>query len=324
MRLTNSLISSNYLKRLNKNLEEFNEVSEKVAAERQFLNVSEDPATAMKAFQIRKSLQRNSVYSSNLSSASGLLTEAENTVSIINDVVSQDAIEQISKGITGTSDNQAVRKTVADSLRSLQSTILNTANAQYSGDFIFGGATSEVKPFTVDDDGNLLYKGQNVDTGTFKTEHKYIDVGIGLTVETDGTVSRNSAMDIAFSGAELLGTGVDSDGITNNVYNLLGDIADKLESGDLDDINKYSQKFNTLAGNVRLQYVSIGEKSNFITYFNDRLESQKLSDSKRQTELEVLKIDKGSILYSQSELAYDACLQMGTKILQPSLLDYID
>ena len=320
MRLTNKLIANKYIDMLNKNYSDFTNTAEKVASQRKFLSVSEDPAAAMRAFQIRKSLFRNQVYNNNLEEVQGRLDEAENTISIINDIC-KDAKVQIMQGINGTSD-EAVRRTVANLLRTYQTSIMNAANATFSGDYIFGGNTNDVVPFSRDANGRLLYKGQPVDTGTFADEPRFIDIGVGLTL-VGGVVSGDTAMNSSFSGAELLGTGVDANGLSNNLFNLLGDIADKLEAGDMGDIDRYVEKFNELADRIRMNYVSIGEKSNFISYFLDRLSNQKLAESKRQTELEVLTIDEGAILYSERELAYDACLQIGAKILQPSLLDYL-
>ena len=210
MRLTNKLVSDNYLKTLNRSLSDLTEIAEKVAAHRKFMRVSEDPAAAMRAFRLRESLGQNEIIRVNLSSVQGLLDEAESTVSIINDVMTE-AMAQVMQGSTGTSDPVA-RATVANALRSIQTTILNAANAKYSDDYIFGGENTESMPFTLDESGRLLYKGQDVDTGTFEKEYKYVDIGIGLKIGADGTVSPESAMNAAFSGAELLGTGIDGNG----------------------------------------------------------------------------------------------------------------
>jgi flagellar hook-associated protein 3 FlgL len=133
-----------------------------------------------------------------------------------------------------------------------------------------------------------------------------------------------SALDVAYSGATLLGTGVDANGLPNNLYNLIGEIAGKLEAGDMGDIKAYSDKLEQRADDVRMQYVSIGEKSNYISFFTDRLSSEKITASSKQTSLEGLSLEEGAIMFSQQELMYNACLQMGTKILQPSLLDYLN
>ncbi len=119
-----------------------------------------------------------------------------------------------------------------------------------------------------------MYRGQNVNTGIFGDEFRSVDIGVGLSVNDDGSIDTRSAFSISNSGITLLGSGTDENGITNNLYALLGDIADKIENNDLDDIQLYSDKLSEKSDDIRLQYVSVGEKSNFISYFIDRLDSE--------------------------------------------------
>ncbi|HBL83433.1 MAG: hypothetical protein A2Y17_04270 [Clostridiales bacterium GWF2_38_85] len=322
MRLTNNIISKNYIKNLHESLTDLNASNTRVTAERRYMKISEDPATALKAMKIRKNLSRLDMYKENLSDAQGLLNQYESTISNINDIVTE-ALAQVSQGTTGTSDS-AVRITVANTLRGYQESILAAANTRYAGDYLFGGENVGDIPFLTADNGELLYHGESMNTGSFSDEYRFIDIGIGLTLGDGGVVEPKSAMNIANTGAALLGAGVDENGITNNLYNLLGKIADKLENNDIDDIRIYSDKLNDKADDIRLQYVSIGEKTNFISYFTGRIESEKLNATEKQTELEGINIEEAIIAFNQQELAYNACLQMGTKILQPSLLDFLD
>ena len=322
MRLTNNMISTNYLKGLNRNLESLNDLNVKVSASRKYMTMSEDPASAIKAYGVRTELSRIDLYTANLNDSSASLDEAESALSEINDVAS-DALAQVMQGTSGSLDD-AERGAVADTLRSYQEMILSAANASYAGRYVFGGESFESAPFTVDGSGNLLYNGQDMNTGTFGEEHRYVDIGIGLSYRSDGSVSPQSALDVAYSGAHLLGTGVDSDGLSNNLYNLLGQIADKLDSGDLTDMDKYTDKLESTSDNIRMQYVGIGEKSNYIDFFVNRLSSSQTTATSRQYDLESLSIEEGAIMFAEQQTMYNACLQMGTKILQPSLLDYLD
>jgi flagellin-like hook-associated protein FlgL len=297
-----------------------NDLNTKVTAQRKFLKMSEDPASAMAAFGVRRQLTRNAVYDATLKDSQGLLDEAEITLSSINDTATN-ALTQVMQGITGTSDEKA-RKVVAEALRSYQESIISAANAKFSDKYIFGGEGFEEMPFTLDGSGNLLYHGVSMDTGTFAPEHRYVDIGLGLSI-SGGAVSPQSAMDTAYSGAELLGSGVDGNGISNNLYQLLGQIADKLDSGDLMNMDLYIKKLEASSDDIRMQYVGIGEKSNYITYIADRLDREKIAASEKQNKLESLTLEEGVMQFSEQELVYNACLQMGTKILQPSLLDYL-
>lgn len=322
MRMTNSMMSNSYLSNLNKSSEKMNSTNNLITAERSYLKISDDPATALKAMKVRKNLSRIEVYEDNLSDAQGIVDQYESTISSINNIT-KEALAQVLQGVTGTSDID-VKKTVASTLRGYQETILAASNAQYGDDYIFGGEQAGTTPFTLDASGNLLYNGQDVNTGTFGDEFRYIDVGVGLNVDVSGVVSAKSAFNISTAGSALLGTGVDANGIANNLYNLLGDIADKLEADDMTDITLYSEKLTEKAADIRIQYVSIGAKSDYITYFTDRLKSEKTNAATRQSELESIDIEEAIIVFGEQELAYNACLQMGTKLLQPSLMDYLN
>lgn len=321
MRLTDNMITGNYMRSLNRNLKDLSDLNTKVAAGRRFMKMSENPASAVKAFGLRKDLNRMEMYTSSLSDSQALLDEAENSLSIINNMATE-ALAKISQATNGTL-NETDRATMAGALRGYQEMILGAANVKSSDRFIFGGSAFGQTPFTVDGTGKLYYNGVNVDTGTFTEEHRYVDIGIGLDISS-GTVTPNSALDVAYSGAQLLGTGIDANGLPNNLYSLIGQIADKIEAGDLTNIGDYVSKLEERADAIRMQYVSIGEKSNYISFFLDRLSTEKITATARQTELEGLSIEEGAIMFAEQENMYNACLQMGTKILQPSLLDYLD
>ena len=321
MRLTDNMITGNYMRSLNRNLKDLSDLNTKVAAGRRFMKMSENPASAVKAFGLRKDLNRMEMYASTLSDSQALLDEAENSLSIINDMATE-ALTTISQATNGTL-NATDRVTMASALRGYQEMILGAANVKSSDRFIFGGSSFGQTPFTVGGSGELLYNGVNVNTGTFAEEHRYVDVGIGLDV-SGGVVSPHSALDVAYSGAQLLGTGVDANGFPNNIYNLIGEIADKIEAGDLTNIGEYTEKLDERADAIRMQYVGIGEKSNYISFFLDRLSTEKITATGRQTELEGLSIEEGAIMFAEQENMYNACLQMGTKILQPSLLEYLN
>lgn len=292
-----------------------------IAAKRKYMHFSDDPANAMRAMKVRVGITRVDVYTENLFDAKDILSQYESTISNINTLMTE-AVVQVSQGMTGTGD-ASVRKAVASALRGFQESILAAANTQFAGDYIFGGDNVGEKPFDIGPDDKLTYKGQPVDTGTFDAEERYIDIGIGVEFDGSGKVILGSAMNIALSGAELLGTGVDGDGITNNIYNLLGMLADKFENNDMTDVDTYYKKLQGMADDIRIQYVGIGEKTNYITFFTERLNSEQTNLLVKQNRLESMDLAEGITAFGEQELAYNACLQMGTKILQPSLLDFL-
>ena len=122
MRLTDNMITGNYMRSLNRNLKDLSDLNTKVAAGRRFMKMSENPASAVKAFGLRKDLNRMEMYTSSLSDSQALLDEAENSLSIINNMATE-ALAKISQATNGTL-NDTDRATMAGALRGYQEMIL--------------------------------------------------------------------------------------------------------------------------------------------------------------------------------------------------------
>lgn len=319
------MLSKNYLKSLNSTLEQLNNANTRVAAQRKYMRFAEDPATALKAMKIRKQVSNIEVYQSNLKDIQGILDQYETSISNVNDLV-KEIVAQVMQASTGTS-GESVIKTVAETLRNYQKDILSALNAKYADDYIFGGDNVEGPPFSENENHELLYFGQEVGNMTeIPEEHRYVDIGLGL-VDASGKTTSKTAFDLAVSGIKLISIGDscgnDAEGISYNLYNLIDQIADKLENNDISNLEAYTDRLQEIAENVRLQYVSIGEKSNYVKYMQDRLDAEKVNALKMQNDLESLDTAEGIIEFTELEFAYNACLAMGTKLLQPSLLDYL-
>lgn len=323
MRLTNNLMTRNYLNSLNRSLSDLNDLSQSMTDGRKYEYGYQDPSTAAQAFKVRQDLTRNSLYQDNITAVSGQMTEAETIVSQLNDQIGE-ALTQVQQGSTGTMSAEN-RKVTASTLRSIQNQILSIANSKYSGKYMFGGSNVNNQPFTLDASGNLLYNGQNVNTGTFTSDVRYVDVGLGLATDASGNVVAGTAYDTSISGNVLLGTGMDAADptISNNLYNLIGQIATAFENNDMSKMTAYQNKLNAKKSDVMLQYVNIGDKGKFLEFMTSRYQTQETNLKAKQKSLEGVDSAKAITEFKQQDMVYNAALQMGVKILQPSLLDYL-
>jgi len=313
MRIADNTITRNYLNNLSTNTEHYYEASQKVSSGRSYEEASDDPAAAIQAMKVRSTLSKIDTYQGNINEITGLVSERESVLSEINSIVTE-AQDQVLQGKSGTY-NATNRQTIANTLKSYQDTILSLGNQMYCDKYIFGGSSDYTKPFSVDASGNLLYQGQNVDTGTFGTEAVYSDIGLG--------VEGSTAYNISSPGSTLLGTGTTS-GVTNNLYNLLGVIATAFSNNDLSNISTYSNRLETLGDNILVQYTAVGQESSYISLINDRLTTAGTNAITRDNSLEKTDTAKASIEYSEESTAYQATLQVGAKLIQKSLLDYLN
>ncbi len=132
-------------------MQDLSDLNTKVAAGRRHMKMSEDPASSVRAFDVRKDMTQIDLYSSTLADSQALLDEAEASLSSISETAAS-ALVQITQGTIG-SLNDSDRKAVANTLRSYQQMNLGAANEKSSGRFVFGGSGFGTTPFTVSASG---------------------------------------------------------------------------------------------------------------------------------------------------------------------------
>ena len=169
MRITSGMMSSQYSQNLNRATYDLNRAATTAYDFRAFEKPSENPFLAAQTFQIRRQLALNENYSSNIENLKGAASSAQSTLQIVGNILANasdnSALKDLLAGITGTS-NQSDRNSIADTLLTMRDAIVSDMNAQYGNRYLFSGAGGYgVAPFSVDSNGNLLYRGINVDTG---------------------------------------------------------------------------------------------------------------------------------------------------------------
>jgi flagellar hook-associated protein 3 FlgL len=162
------------------------------------------------------------------------------------------------------------------------------------------------------------------DETLFGDEEYYYDIGLGIKTDGSGNVIVGTGLDMASPGSELFGLGEDTNGIPNNIYNLFSEIKDKLMSGDISDMEKFSVKLEAMADRNMMKLVDVGEKNNFIDFLADRYETSEFNATKKQKSLEGIDSARAILEFNTQETAYNAALSMGSKILQYTLLDYLN
>lgn len=86
MRVSTNSILRGYRNNLNKSMSRVNTTRERTLTERKFLKASEDPASATKAFQLRREYLKNEDYMHNLTVARGELEATESSLMQVNEM----------------------------------------------------------------------------------------------------------------------------------------------------------------------------------------------------------------------------------------------
>lgn len=192
VRATTGGVLRSYRADLMKSFISMNKSWDTVLTQRNFNSYAEDPASAAKAFQLRKSrMAVQSQYNINDDSYRKFQT-AWSCLDTVDKLIDTDNGKSITtlKGMTLKMLNDPTgdaRKTLSKALDELSETIVQTMNQKYGDTFIFAGADGYNVPFEVVDN-KLYYRGVPVDAAVPDVVQ---DAGAQYTVDKDGNINAN-------------------------------------------------------------------------------------------------------------------------------------
>lgn len=330
-RITSGMIRRNYQNNLTSTMGGLESARNQVETGRRFQYSYEDPTASAKAAILEKRYARVQDYISNAENAQQWQNTQEDAAMAISNYATTISKTYSVAAVNGTNASLSIRETYATAIEQLQESMVAALNSRYGETFVLAGNKGKDAPFDlVEQDGRkvLTYQGQKVDDMTAAPdEHSYIDLGFGLTVGDDGNIVASSAFDMAMPGTELVGYGVNNDtGLSNNLVNLAGEMAQVLSEETFDEA-KYKElwgQFEKGASQLLNNVSAIGTKSQLLTSTIERLENEKLNIETQFDDAVNIDTAEAIMNYSWADYAYNSALKVGTSIITPSLLDFIN
>jgi len=331
------MVTRNYTRNLHTNRAMLDRFSRQVQTGRRFDSFSQDNASGIRAMQVRRSLARVDSSLDNARAAQSYMRSAEGMLMNINNIT-HSISERFVKALNDT--NGAIdRSVIATELERMQESILALANGQYAGRYVFGGTNTITAPFTTNEDGHIMYNGvllRDITRGSdeynrIMSDGAFLDVGMNISFNNENDPTRvdpGSAFRFTLVGAEFIGTG------PHNLHDTITDMINFLRSGTHGDSDQGQtldpvlggallDRFQAASTHLSVQITQLGTDTNFLEFTIDRLLDDQLSLLTRQQELEIRPPEEAILDFKMQEFIYNATLQMGQRLLQPSLFDFI-
>ena len=250
--------------------------------------------------QLDSNVRMNEQYEKNISDALGWTDTADGALNVVTSTL-QRARELIIYGANGTLSGTD-RSALKDEVDTLQGQLMQVLNTNYDGRYIFGGQKTTEPPFSIVD-GILTYSGDN------NNIEREISRGVNITIPTNGS-------GIAVTAGTTLGN--------EDIGALFKNISLALENGNTDDLS------GSLLGDIdkhldnTIRFRSkMGAVYNRLESAKERNAAENLSMTELLSKSEDIDLAEKMMEFSTMRTVYQASLQTGAQILQPSLLDYI-
>lgn len=290
MRVTQTMLAANTLRNISSSYDKMGTLQDQLSTGKKITKPSDDPVVAVKGMGYRSQLNEVDQYQRNLSELHTWMDNSDSAMDQANSALQQ--IRQlVVEGNTGTltdSDRQAI----ADEVGQLKSDLVNTANTQVAGKYIFHGSDVANPPLT---DGNPPTVATNPVTN-YKVE---VSSGVYLQANADPAKSFNQ-----------------------DLFTTVNDIQNALAS-DPSQLNDLLGKLDGVMNTMSAERSSLGARSNQLDLVENRLTQQSDLATQVLSDNEDVQIEQVITDLTTQESVHRAALSVGGQIIQPTLMDFL-
>ena len=323
MRITNASMVRSHLYDTQNNLTNMSKINQQISTGKVINTVSDDPHKAIKIMNINNEIKYTEKYNYNIDETIGWMNTTDGALDNVGNILGEikETILKVGNGTYSQNEMKSLNEDMNEKIKQLADTL----NSTHGGKYLFGGSSVDDAPITVI---------ENPD-GTVKLEFSKDKNGqtIPNTDDLKADISSGINIDYNISVGEILNI-KDGNGNTvnlldeiNNLSTLMNDIAngDEQTAAKAKEtlLNDTKGKIDTLFDHVVNERTSLGVRvstAEKIKELNDEdiLNIQDVLSKTQDTDV----VEKFIELKS-AEMIYQASIQVGAKLIQPTILDYI-
>jgi flagellar hook-associated protein 3 FlgL len=290
-RVTNLTIQRSSLANLQTNLQNVSDLQAQLSSGKKVTKASDDPAAAAQLLSLRGEQARTSQYNRNSADATSWLNTVDTSLQTASTTLRRARDLVIQGG--NTSLSQISKDALATEIDGIKESMLGVANTSYLGRSVFAGTSDAGAAFD-----SSTYAWNGVDAAAVERQ-----------------VSDATSVRVDSNGSDVFGEG------TSSVFATLDQISATLRAG-----GNPTTSLNQLDAHitdVKTELASIGARENQIEAATTDLTEKEASVKTQLSSIE--DIDLASVILSlqSANVTYQAALGATSKVLTPSLMEYL-
>jgi flagellar hook-associated protein 3 FlgL len=296
-RITNVAMNASVLATNQRTLARLATYQQQLASGKKVNQVSDDPVGAKTSMRYTGERFAAQKYLDNIDRGTSFMNASDsalNEMSKLMDQVKEVAVQ----GANGSQD-AASRKVLAQSLDSYLSRLVDVANTVHDGRYIFAGtATTQAEPpFALAEDGTSVGYSGNLDSFAVK-------------------VGPNSSVALNQDGYGLFMKEVD-------VFTMVINLRESLNANDGDEVNALLTEVDAASTHINNLHGAMGGRLQRLELARNQLEDSTVYLGELISKIEDVDLTEAISQMQLSQVALEAGLQAGTRVLQPTLLDFL-
>ncbi|UNL84787.1 flagellar hook-associated protein FlgL [Priestia koreensis] len=298
MRITQGMLSTNMLRNLSTSYERMGKYQDQLSTGKKINRPSEDPVIAMKGISYRRDLSQTEQYKANFSEAYNWIENSDAAL----DKATQ-AMQRIRELVVQASNDTydtSQRGSIATEIDQLKEHLITIANTQVGDKYIFNGTKTLDAPIGADDKPNST-SGTEVQIELSK------GIYMPVSIKTDAVFTYDAANP--------------EKGLFSTLEKLSADLKDSTKTNT--DINKYLGALDTHINSMLNTRAELGARQNRIEMMEDRVDEQEVIAQRIVSDNEDADIERVITDLKTQESVHRAALGVGSRIIQPTLMDFL-
>ena len=294
MRITENQLASDLLYSLNQSQQSIDNVQQQISTGKIVNTPSDDPALAQRLMLLQDGVNQNNAYTQNVQYATSFLTQQSSALSSAVNLMTN-----VKTMLLSAANDQSPQdlQDYGTQLKQDINQLLDLANTNYGGKYIFGGTQTTSQPFFMNPNGTEVSVNPNGVNGALK-----LDVGFQINSQYNITGQE------AFNG--------------NQMFSDLISIENELNDGTVPsqaDIQTVDNDLNSLTNTN----AKAGAMINEFQLMQTQLSSQTQSLQTTQSNLGDTDMAAATIKLQEQQTALQAALETGSQVVQLSLANYL-
>lgn len=306
MRVTQNMLSNTMLLNLNNSLTRMDRLQEMLSTGKKISKPSHDPIVAVRGMLYRTNLVENKQFRENTDAAISWLEQSETAISEGVQILMR--MKELLTQAANDTNSQGEREKIMQEMVQLRDQLGAVANTSFSGKNIFSG--TQITNSAYDQSAQDMRSSPDINNDEINIEvSQQIYVPVNVTPDELFGAQGNSIF-------TDLGK-IDSAGnATSGIFQHLQQSDGTAIKNDLAVIQKHMDNF------LKVQ-ASVGSRMNRIELIQNRLDTQSYGTEKMLSDEEDADLARVIIDLQNNENVHRAALASGSKIIQPTLLDFL-
>jgi flagellar hook-associated protein 3 FlgL len=303
VRVTQRLLVNRVLSNLNQQSRRISNLQEQLSTGLRVNRPSDDPLAVRRAVNAQSEIGKNEQYLSNITSIGPQLRETETAVQSSVQIIQR--MNEITLQANNGTNTQAQRDQLATEVNELLEDLLTQGNRTSNGRFVFGGSRTQSEPMLATRDGAgeitaVFYAGD--------IEQLDVEISEGLTV-----ASNQPGLQAFFS----------INAQTVDIYQTLIDIRDAMRAGDFTGMSNGLGNLETAQEQLSVVLSRVGAVQNRLERADTTLTSVNLQLEETVSDNIDADFAEVALNLNAQTNAFQAALNAGARVIQPSLLDFV-